>query len=204
MFHISEVYFIIQSALNTLLKKYKYFIPKKELIAFYTCREWGYCVENLLDLKSVNTTESKRIEKMFNIINNLPRYSRCYPQIFCEEHEFAYGIFSVERTDDMIRLCRARFNYDVVAATYYYVTISDFIKVASVLDYKVSKIEIEPIWGWGLRKYYDSKLVIDQICNDETFMSDSSKHSQHMIHFDNHYTDGTFAVDRCAAIMKNL
>lgn len=194
----------MQSAIQIVLEKYKYFIPSKEISRLYICKEWEDCLNYLLKIKGFSETQSKRMKKMYEILNNLPRYSRCYPQIFCLDNKYAYGIFSVERTHETVRLCRAHLDYDAVDAFYYYVTVSDFYKVIPLLDYKVSLVEIEPIWGWGTYKYYESKIMIDNICSDDKYLRMESKTSKHNIHFDGNFTDGTFAIDRCSAMSKEL
>ena len=146
--HESIWYFIINSILNEIKSEYIYFIPRSKLLGVLdVCVEWQSIIDSeITQLESISSNRRKK--ELYDIILNQPCESRCYPILLSAKNHFM-GIFSIEKTDGKIRLCRPCIDFSIENADVYYSLIMDVVFVCSLMKDAIETIEFDLLWGWG-------------------------------------------------------
>lgn len=196
--HESIWYLIINSILNEIKSEYIYFIPRSKLLGVLdVCVEWQSIIDSeITQLESVPSNRRKK--ELYEIILNQPCESRCYPILLSAKNRFM-GMFSIEKTEDRIRLCRPCIDFSIENADVYYSLILDVVFVCSLMKDVIETIEFDLLWGWGEILYYHSKVNIHKmLMKPATYVP--VEHAFHVKFESDKYTSGTFFIERCSAL----
>jgi hypothetical protein len=187
--HDSIIYPILMSYIKDV--SHKDFVPRHQVLNLMLTSQ--YC-KDIVNRNLICTKTAFRRERLYNIIRTQPKNSRCYPVLMIENRHI--GFFSIERTEDKIRICRPSLDFTESSFTMYYTLLADFVNILNLLP-EFIEVEIEPIWGWGLERYEQSILQIKKVIQGKESFEDDV-----FIYFDNkQYTEGTFSIQKCSAMV---
>ena len=196
--HESLWYFIIHCILKEIKDEFVHFIPRSKLTSVLdVCVEWQTIIQSeIAKLESVPSNMRKSV--LYEILLEQPAESRCYPILLSANNRFM-GMFSIEKTEDMIRLCRPCIDFSVENADVYYSLILDFIFVCSLMKDTIKTIEFDLLWGWGELLYYHSKVNIKKLLmKPATYVP--VDHAFKILFDGKKYTPGTFFIEKCSAM----